>query len=224
MRLLAALLACLLPLPTCRLMADRPSVRHVSTAGTVWINAAALPSGSSLYDGDTLATATDGFAMITGGGPGRVEVRQDSLVSIGRQEITLRDGVVGSDGAAVRLGEAVIRPAIVSETRPWFVVAHRDGKQLVAAYEGDVLIALDRGKPVLVPRGSFAVPTSNPSDSKGTRDASGSSIPNGADSGWMIFSLSSAAGVAIIVALGATAAVATIVGYTLGENSVSPSN
>jgi hypothetical protein len=40
----------------------------------------------------------------------------------------------------------------------------------------------------------------------------------------MIFSLSSAAGVAIIVALGATAAVATIVGYTLGENSVSPSN
>jgi Na+-driven multidrug efflux pump len=40
----------------------------------------------------------------------------------------------------------------------------------------------------------------------------------------MIFSLSSAASVAFIVSLGATAAVATLIGYTLGENSVSPSN
>jgi hypothetical protein len=30
--------------------------------------------------------------------------------------------------------------------------------------------------------------------------------------------------VAFIVSLGATAAVATLIGYTLGENSVSPSN
>jgi hypothetical protein len=218
-------MACVLPVSTAPVEAGSATVRHASTTGTVWINAAALPSGSSLYDGDTVATAADGFAMISGGGQGRVEVRRDSLVSIGPAAITLKGGVVGSDGAAVRLGDALIRPAGVSQTRPWFVVADRDGKQLVAAYEGDVLIALDRGKPLLVPQGSVAVPAVRPADSKGAKDpAGGSTIPSGADSGWMIFSLSSAAGVAIIVALGATAAVATIVGYTLGENPVSPSN
>jgi hypothetical protein len=81
-------MASLLPVTTAPLVARPPAVRHVSTVGTVWINAAALPSGSSLYNGDTLATAADGFALITGAEPGRVEVRQDSLVSIGQHEIT----------------------------------------------------------------------------------------------------------------------------------------
>ena len=225
MRLLAALMASLLPVSTVPLWARPPAVRHVSTAGTVWINAAALPSGSSLYDGDTLATADNGFAMITGAGRGRVEVRQDSLISVGPREITLKGGVVGSDGLAVRLGAELVRPAGESSERPWFVVADRGGKRLVAAYRGDVAIARDGAAPVLVPRGSFAVPAGPPPDGQdpGHLPASGSP-PSGPDSGWTIFSLNSAASVALIVSLGATAVVAAIAGYTLGERSVSPSH
>jgi len=225
MRLLAVWMASLLPVSTAPLVALPPAVRQVSTAGTVWINAAALPSGSSLYNGDTLATAADGFAMITGAAQGRFEVRQDSLVSIGQQEIALKGGVVGSDGLAVRLGADLVRPAGKAETQPWFVVADRGGRKLVAAYAGNVVIARDGAEPVLVPQGSFAVPTGPPADNEDSgRQAGGSSVPSGADSGWTIFSLSSAASVALIAALGATAAVATIVGYALGERSVSPSN
>lgn len=225
MRILAVWMASLLPLSTAPLVARPPAVRHVSTAGTVWINAAALPSGSALYNGDTLATADNGFAMITGGEQGRVEVRQDSLVSISQQEITLKGGVVASDGLAVRLGADLIRPAGKSEPRPWFVVADRGGQKLVAAYEGNVVIARDGAEPMLVPEGSFAIPTGSPAGGKDMgRQRGGSPIPSGADSGWMIFSLSPAASVAIVVSLGATAAVATIIGYALGERSVSPSN
>jgi hypothetical protein len=225
MRLLAVLLAALLPVSTLSLVAQPPAVRHVTTAGTVWINAAALPSGSSLYNGDTMATADNGFAMITGSGQGRVEVRQDSLVSISQQEIALKGGVVGSDGTAVRLGADLVRPAGQTEPPPWFVVADRGEKKLVAAYQGDVVIARDGAEPVLVPQGSFAIPAGTSSDDQDTgRQPDGGSIPSGADSGWTIFSLSSAASVALVVSLGATAVVATIVGYTLGERSVSPSN
>jgi hypothetical protein len=222
MRLLAVWMASLLAAP---LWARPPAVRHVSTAGTVWINAAALPSGSSLYDGDTLATADNGFAMITGGGQCRVEVRQDSLISVGRREITLKGGAVGSDGLAVRVGADLVRPAGTSAASPWFVVADRDGKRLVAAYQGDVAIAREGAEPVVVPQGFFAVPAKPPPDSQdgGDQPPSGS-IPSGADSGWMIFSLSSAASVAFIVSLGATAVAAAIAGYTLGERSISPSN
>jgi hypothetical protein len=231
MRLLAVLVAGLLPVSMTPLGAGPPAVRHATTAGTVWINAAALPSGSSLYNGDTLATANNGFATITGAGQGRLEVRPDSLVSLSQQEVSLKGGVVGSEGLAVRLGDALIRPAGKSQPQPWFVVADRGGQKLVAAYEGDVVIARDGAEPVLVPQGSFAIPAGTPpdagkpGDNQGTDTHSGhGSIPTGADSGWMIFSLSSAASVAFIVSLGATAAVATLIGYTLGENSVSPSN
>jgi hypothetical protein len=223
MRLLAVLMASLLPVSTAPLAARPPVVRHVTTAGTVWINAAALPSGSSLYSGDTLATASDGLAMITGGAPGRLEVRQDSLVSIGQHEITLKGGVVGSDGLAVRLGADSIRPSGES-IAPWFVVADRGGKKLVAAYAGDVVIAREGAEAVLIPQGSYAVPAGIPADDKGASpQPGGGSIPSGADSGWTIFSLSSAASVSLVVSLGATAVVATLVGYTLGERSVSPS-
>jgi hypothetical protein len=237
MRLLAVLLAGLLPVSTTPLEARPAAVRHATTAGTVWINAAALPSGSSLYNGDTLATADNGLATITGVGQGRLEVRPDSLISLSQQEVTLKGGVVGSEGLIVRLGDVLIRPAGKSQPQTWFVVADRGGQKLVAAYEGDVVIARDGAEPVLVPQGSFAIPAGTPADAeapgdagtpeddRGTGTQSGhGSIPTGPDSGWMIFSLSSAASVAFIVSLGATAAVATLIGYSLGENSVSPSN
>jgi hypothetical protein len=242
MRLLAVLMAGLLPVSTAPLGAGPPAVRHATTAGTVWINAAALPSGSSLYNGDTLATADNGLATITGAGQGRLEVRPDSLVSFSQQEVALKGGVVGSEGLAVRLGADLIRPAGKSGPQPWFVVADRGGQRLIAAYEGDVLIARDGAEPVLIPQGSFAIPAGPPLD-RGTPDRgtppddpdtdrqSGHGPiptdpdgPTGPDHGWMILSLSSAASVAFIVSLGATAAVATLIGYTLGENSVSPSN
>ncbi len=226
MRLLAILMAAMLPLSTLSLAARPPAVRHVSTAGTVWINAAALPSGSSLYDGDTLATADNGFAMISGAGQGRAEVRQDSLVHISSGEITLKGGAVGSEGLAVRLGDDRIQPAGPSREQRWFVVADRGGRRLVAAYQGDVAIERDGAEPVLVPQGSFAVPSRTPADADqdpGSRGGGGS-IPSGPDSGWVIFSLTSGVSIALIAALGATATVAAIVGYTLGERSVSPSN
>jgi hypothetical protein len=141
----------------------------------------------------------------------------------------------------VRLGPDLIRAtrltrtAASSEARPWFVVADRGGQKLVAAYQGDVLIARDGAEPLLVPQGSFATPASWPpgntdaggrttGDRNTGSQSAGGSIPSGPDSGWTIFSLSPAASVAFLVSLGATAMVATIIGYSLGERSVSPSN
>jgi hypothetical protein len=234
MRLLAIWMVCLLPASTARLPARPPAVRHLSTAGTVWINGAALPSGSSLYNGDTLATAENGFAMITGDGQGRVEVRPDSLVGMGQREITLRGGVVGSEGLAVQLGADRIRTASKADSRPWFVVADRGGRKLVAAYQGAVEIVRDGAEPVLVPEGFFAVPAgmpaTGPSGDPGDDNSSsppqpaGGSPSSGPGSAWTIFSLDSAASVAFVVSLGATAAFAAFLGYTLGERSVSPSN
>jgi hypothetical protein len=206
-------------------------VRHVSTAGTVWINSTALPSGSSLYEGDTLATAENGFALITSAEQGRVEVRQDSLVSIGPREIILNGGVVGSAGLPVRLGDYSIRPARMPQPHSWFVVAKRRGQVLVAAHEGSIVITRNGAVPVLVPSGSYAVPsippsTSNPvpdgNDPTGDKTA-GDAPDSNHDEGWTIGPLSHAASVALVFSLGAGALAGTIVGLALTEKSVSPS-
>lgn len=223
MRLLALLMAGLLPVLTIPIPAQPPAVRHLSTTGTVWINATALPSGSSVYDGDTVATADNGFALLNSPEEGRLEIRPDTLVSVAAREVALKGGVVASGGLPVRLGPDVVQPAGENESRPWFVVADRDGRQLVAAYRGSVLIDRAGEDPVVVPEGYYAVP--NDSAGGGAEDdhrRAGSS--SGASGHWAVFSLTSGTAVAFIVSLGATAVFASMVAYTLGQESVSPSN
>jgi len=238
MRLLASLIAGLLPLSTLPLStlplpavplpvppppAGPPVVRHLSTAGTVWINATALPSGSLIYNGDTVATAENGFALLTAPEQGRVEIRRDTLVSVAAREITLKGGVVASDGLPVRLGADLVRPAGRGESNPWFVVADRDGQKLVAAYRGSVLVAREGGEPLVIPEGFYAVPSNTP-DEKTEADLPGTNPAPPGGGHWAIFSLTSGTAVAFIVSLGATAVFASMVAYTLGQESVSPSN
>ena len=225
MRLLALLTACLLPVSTIPVAGSPPAVRHLSTTGTVWINATALPSGSSVYNGDTVATAENAFALLTSREEGRVEIRPDTLVSVAEREVALQGGVVGSDGLAVRLGQDLVRPTGGAGPRPWFVVADRNGRKLVAAYGGSVLIASDGSEPIVVPEGFYAVP----GDPKAKTGAGlpAETTSSGGSSGnrhWAVFSLTSGTAVAFIVSLGATAAFTSIVAYTLGQESVSPSN
>jgi hypothetical protein len=217
-------MAGLLPVSTVLLPASPPAVRHLSTAGTVWINAAALPSGSSVYNGDTVATAENGFALLGSAREGRVEIRQDTLVSVAEREIALKAGVVASDGLAVRLGPDLVRPAEGARSRPWFVVADREGRQVVAAYSGSILIDRVGETPLVVPEGFYAVPSRTPGDEPEDDDrGAGNSAPRG-NGHWAIFSLTSGTAVAFIVSLGATAVFASMVAYTLGQESVSPSN
>jgi hypothetical protein len=226
MRLLALLMACLLPVSTIPAAGSPPAVRHLSTTGTVWINAAALPSGSSVYNGDTVATAESAVALLTSGEEGRVEIRPDSLVSVAEREIALNGGVVGSAGLAVRVGHDLVRPTGGVGPRPWFVVADRNGQKLVAAYSGSVLIASDGSEPIVVPEGFYAVPSDPPKEKTGAGLPGDTTSPGGSSGGrhWAIFSLTSGTAVAFIVSLGATAAFTSIVAYTLGQESVSPSN
>jgi hypothetical protein len=225
MRLLALLMACLLPVSTIPVASSPPAVRHLSTTGTVWINAAALPSGSSVYNGDTVATAESAVALLTSR-EGRVEIRPDTLVSVGEREIALNGGVVGSDGLAVRVGSELVRPSGGAASRPWFVVADRNGQKLVAAYSGSVLIASDGSEPIVVPEGFYAVPGDPPKEKTGSGLPGDVSSPGGSSGSrhWAIFSLTSGTAVAFIVSLGATAVFTSIVAYTLGQESVSPSN
>jgi hypothetical protein len=226
MRLLALWMACLLPASTNPVAASPPAVRHLSTTGTVWINAAALPSGSSVYNGDTVATGENALALLTSREEGRVEIRPDTLVSVAEREIALKGGAVGSDGLAVRVGQELVRPSGGAGSRPWFVVADRNGQKLVAAYSGSVLIASDGSEPIVVPEGFYAVPGDPPKDKTGAGPPGDTSSPGGSSGSghWAIFSLTSGTAVAFIASLGATAVFASIVAYTLGQESVSPSN
>ncbi len=224
MRLLALLMALLLPVSAVPLPAHPAAVRYLSTTGTVWINAAALPSGSSIYNGDTVATAENGFALIHSPEQGRVEVRPDTLVSVAEQEISLKGGVVASDGLAVRLGSDLMRPKPGTESHPWMVVADRDGRKLVAAYRGSVVIDRAGDDPFVIPEGYYAVPQDSASEETETTGLPRPKSTSPGNGHWAVFSLTSGTAIAFIVSLGATAVFTSMVAYTLGQESVSPSN
>ena len=162
-RFLAA--ASALSLSTSLPAAGPPGYARMSTVGTVWTNSVALPSGITVHPGDRIATGRNAVAVISSPATGRVEVRQNSKVTLADRYVALHEGVVASENVAVTLAGYKVKSK-GNRRNPWFTVASRQGQVLIAAYRGDVLIARAGLAPVLVPAGSYAVPAPGPEPKK----------------------------------------------------------
>ena len=218
--------------------AGPPGYARMSTVGTVWTNSVALPSGVTVHPGDRIATGRNAVAVISSPATGRVEVRQNSEVTLADRYVALHEGVVAAESVAVTLADYTVKPQ-GNRRNPWFAVASRRGRVLVAAYRGDVLIAKAGLAPVLVPAGSYAVPAPGPEPRKskkargkgkprqgssGNRGAvAAGGLPPKTKEGWTIGSLSQGASVALVASLGAGAAAGTVAAFALGDPSPSPS-
>ena len=218
--------------------AGPPGYARMSTVGTVWTNSVALPSGTTVHPGDRIATGRNAVAVISFPATGRVEVRQNSDVTLADRYVALHEGVVAAENVTVTLADYKVKPKD-SQGNPWFAVASRHGRVLVAAYRGDVLIAKAGLAPVLVPAGSYAVPAPGPEPRKsekargrekprprsgGNRGAvAAGGLPPKTKEGWTIGSLSHGASVALVAGIGAGAAVGAVSAFALGDPSPSPS-
>ncbi len=211
---------------------------RMSTVGTVWTNSVALPSGTTVHPGDRIATGHSAVAVISSPATGRVEVRQNSDVTLAEHDVALHEGVVATEGATVTLADYRVKPK-GNGRDPWFAVASRQGRMLVAAYRGDVLITRAGLAPVLVPAGSYAVPAPGPEPKKSKQakrkenpdEGSGRNrgavaaggLPPKTNDGWTIGPLSHGTSVALVAGIGAGAAVGAVSAFALGDPSPSPS-
>ena len=215
--------------------AGPPTNARMSTVGTVWTNSVALPSGTTVHPGDRIATGRHAVAVISSPATGRVEVRQNSEVTLAARYVALHEGVVAAEGMTVTLAGHEVKPK-GNESDPWFAVASRQGRVLVAAYRGDVLIAKAGLAPVLVPAGSYAVPAPAPKRRKSEKARSkeappqrnrgavaAGGLPPKIEEGWTIGPLSHGTSVALVAGIGAGAAVGTVAAFALGDPSPSPS-
>jgi hypothetical protein len=202
------------------------------TYGQVLVNAAALPSGTTIHEGDRITTGDQARALLVQPGIGRVEIRHASEIDFTAEGIVLRAGAVGTEKANIRLGPFTIAPQAEEATVPWVVVALHNNEPFVAVYRGKAMIARPGAEPVVVTTGSYALP-----DSAGQIQmiaaAAGSAGPiipapppaasgGAAQSGWTIGPLSHAASVAVAAA-GAGAVGGVVAAAALTEVSPSPS-
>jgi hypothetical protein len=220
MRWLSVVITAAMMFPAGALAGGPLATAHVSTTGTVRTNSSLLPSGSTIYGGDVIATGEDGLAIVTSREIGRLEVRPSSRVEFGASRVTLRDGAVAADKSAVGLGEYTIQARTPNSAQAWFAVASRDGRKVVAAHRGDVSIARAGMAPLLVPAGSYAAfPGEEPQPEKNSKDTSATAP---ASDGWTIGSLSHKGSVILLTTIGAAAATGTALGFALSDEPVSP--
>ncbi|MDA1316085.1 MAG: hypothetical protein O2968_22405 [Acidobacteria bacterium] len=128
----------------------------LTTAGTVWTNAVLLPSGTTVHDGDRVRTDRASAAVISSRSTGRVEVREQSAVSLGEGEVVLHEGVVATSKAAVHLDGVEIVPS--GKSNALVVVAKRNEQMLIAAYRGGATIRAPGFAPLLLGAGQYATP------------------------------------------------------------------
>ena len=139
----------------------------------------------------------------------------------------LQRGVVASSDLAIEADGYTIRPQAAG--RCWFAVAKRDGRLVVAAHRGAVLIASAGAPPVLVAEGSLAQKQSEDpqaQDQQGRQKDQQKETPGketaAKTAGWTIGNLSHSASVALVVGLGLGVAAATA-GAALSLGGSNPS-
>ncbi len=185
------------------------------TSGVVLTNSIQLPDGGTVRSGDRLSTRSPGLAVIASSSYGRVEVRSGSEARLVGDRVRLEQGAVASARAAIEVDQFTVEPK--GSAPGWFAVAKRNGRTVVAAHRGGVLIAAAGEPPVLVPEGSYAVleRENQPSDNdqekdkeKGKGKKKKGAAAGAAAGGWTIGGLSHAASVALVVGIGAGVAVA----------------
>jgi hypothetical protein len=154
-RPLAALASALLFFSSALSAAGPGLVGSLRANGVVVTNSIPMPDGGTVRSGDSIATDRKSLAIITSAAIGRLEVRADSQARLASESVRLERGSVASSHLAVEAGKFTVRPE--TPGRAWFSVASQDGRLLVAAHRGNVIIAA-RGLPqVVVPEGNVAL-------------------------------------------------------------------
>lgn len=200
---------------------------NLRTRGVVVANSVPQPDGATVRSGDTIATGSNSLAIITSATHGRIEVRADTEVRLGTDDIELARGAVASSLLPITADRFTVRPQ--GSDRAWYAVARRDGRLLVAAHRGNVLIAAAGAPPILVPEGNYATEDDEPAvaspdknknkkKKRRTRAAAGAASAGG----WTIGGLGHAASVTLVVGVSA-GVVATTAGVALlNDSSPSP--
>ena len=154
-RPLAALTAALLLFSSVVWAAGPELVGSLRASGVVVTNSIPMPDGGTVMSGDSISTDRGSLAIITSLAIGRLEVRANSQARLASDRVRLERGAVASSHLAVETGRFTVRPE--TSGRAWFSVASQNGRLLVAAHRGNVIIAA-RGFPqVVVPEGNVAV-------------------------------------------------------------------
>ncbi len=200
-------------------------VGTVTSTGPVTVSGESLPAKGvpswPVVQGDEIVTERGGVAVLSSAAA-RVEIREGSEVRLGEDHVRLESGAVGADNYSVRFGDYTARAKDPQAGPSWFVVADRDGRQLVAAHRGDVIIRGAGTAPILVPAGSYALPPAGREEQDSDRDRGGGAATAGSSGGWTIGSLSHGKSVALVLGLGAAGTAGAVVGLTGGEEAPPP--
>jgi len=209
-----------------------PPWMTLRTRGVVVQNSVPARDGATARPGDRITTDADGLAILTSPEIGRAEVRGDSDARLGAARIELERGAVAASRLPVFTGGFVLSPQ--GGGNAWYAVARRDGRLLVVAHRGAVVIDTAGAPAVVVPEGHYAEKTASvdeperpPAESKETkrqkRRRGAAAAGTASSGGWTIGSLSHAASVALIVGVGAGVAVTTAaIARSVSESGPSP--
>lgn len=225
MRPLAIVMAVMLAFSSTVWTASPAFVGNLRSTGVVLTNSVPMPDGGTVRAGDFISTQRAALAIMTSSGFGRLEVRSDSEAQLSSDRLILARGAVASDRLPVEVGSYTIRPQ--NGNSAWFAVASRDGRLIVAAHRGSVLIASAAAPPVVVGEGSVAQQDQasqqdqrQPAEQeKGKKKKRAAAAASG---GWVIGSLSHAASIALVVGVGAAVA-GTAAGLAVSLNDEGPS-
>jgi hypothetical protein len=239
MRIAAAVMAVIFSLSSVAWAAGPEFTGSLRSTGVVLANAIVMPDGGTVRSGDTISTRPGALAVITAPSHGRLEIRPASEARLAGDRIRLEHGAVASSQMAVEVAGYIIRPE--SAAPAWFAVAKQDGRLLVAAHRGNVIIASAGRPPVVVEQGSLAqkqqekdqrnppeqtpaakgseqeqpAPEQNTQPKKSPRRRKGAA--GAAVGGWTIGGLSHGASIAVVA--GVTAAVAgTVAGVAVAAS------
>ena len=220
-QLLALTMAVLLTFSTTVWAAGPEFSGHIRATGVVLANAVPLPDGGTVRAGDRIATRPASLAVISSKTHGRLEVRSDSQARLGAHRIELDRGAVAATSLPIAVDGFTIQPQ--NPARAWYAVAKRDGRLLVAAHRGSLIISAAGAPAVTVAEGAFAERTEPPADEKDKKDKKKGAAGAATTGGWTIGGLSHAASVALVIGIGAgVAAAAAGAAITLSGDKPSP--
>ncbi len=238
MRYTAATASLILLLPSISSGAAANVVGVLRATGVVITNSIPMPDGGTICVGDFIRTAPGAFAVIASPS-GRVEIRENSEAQLSGGGVKLLRGAAASALVPIDVGGYTVR--LRNAAGGWFAVSNRNGRIIVAAHRGDLLIASAHGPQVVVPEGSVAEqeqdhrqdsqqppeehdPVLGPNERSAARRKThrkGAAAAGGAGGGWTIGSLSHAASVAALAGVGAAGAIAGAA-VALSESGPSP--
>ncbi len=193
---------------------------NLRVTGTVMANSVPMPDGGTVSSGDRIVTLAKSLAVISSPAEGRIEVRPDSEARFASDRVALHRGALAANRMAIEVDGFSIRPQ--DPARAWFAVAKRDGRLLVAAHRGNVIISAAGAPAVTVSEGSYATHIQGQEEPEKDKKKKKGAAGAAAGGGWTIGGLSHAASIALVIGIGAGAA-AAVAGAAVALSNEKPS-